>query len=93
MSARTLCLYLLRALAHAQREGVRLTLDDLVEQIRARRPDVRKALGQLHQEDLLDVTTMRLTLRGFAVGASLASRALPALRSTRPAKLSVVVAA
>ena len=92
MSARTLCLHLLRALAHAQREGLRLTLDDLVEQVRARRPDVRKALSQLHQEGLLDVTTMRLTLAGFALGASLASRALPELRAPKVQKLSVVAA-
>jgi len=92
MSARTLCLHLLRALAHAQREGLRLTLDDLVEQVRARRPDVRKALSQLHQEGLLDVTTMRLTLQGFAVGAALANRTLPELRARTTAKLAVVAA-
>jgi dienelactone hydrolase len=90
MSPRTLCLHLLRALSLGQREGVRHNLDSLVAEVRARRPDVRRALTQLHQEGLLDVTTMRLTLSGFAVGASLANRTLPALRTP---KLAAVVAA
>ena len=90
MSARTLCLHLLRALAHAQREGIRVDLDTLVQTVQARRPDVRKALSQLHQEGLLDVMTMRLTLAGFAVGASLAKTSLPELRA--PKQATVVAA-
>lgn len=90
MSARTLCFYLLRALALGQREGVRHDLDSLVLDVRARRSDVRRALSQLHTEGLLDVCTMRLTLAGFALGASLASRTLPALRT--PRAVSVVAA-
>jgi hypothetical protein len=76
----------LRLMAFAQRDGRRIDLDQLATALDVRRRDVRATLSQLHREGLLDVTRMRLTLRGFAVGIGLAAeklkplRALPAFR-------------
>ena len=81
MNTRTLSMYVLRALAHAQTEGQRSTLDTLVDQIKVRRRDVRAAVTALHQQGLVDAIHMRLTLQGFTVGRSLVAQELPALRT------------
>ncbi len=80
MSPRTLAAHVLRALAIAQVRGRRLTLDDLVAKLKVRRADVRSVLGTLDQQGLLDVTVMRLTLQGFAIGTALRNVHLPPLR-------------
>jgi ABC-type ATPase with predicted acetyltransferase domain len=82
MNTRTLSMHILRALADAQTEGRRESLDTLVDQVQVRRRDVRAAVTALHQQGLVDAVHMRLTLQGFAVGRSLLAQELPALRST-----------
>ena len=64
--------------------------ESLVEAIKVRRADVRRAVTALHREGLVDVRTMRLSMMGFALGTMYASQALPPLR--RP-KLAAVAAA
>lgn len=71
-------------MAFAQREGRRVDLEGLVVSLGVRRADVRSTLSSLHREGFLDVTRMRLTLRGFAVGIGLAADRLPALRTLPP---------
>jgi hypothetical protein len=39
-------------------------------------------VSALHREGYLDATRMRLTLQGFAVGASIDANDMPALRET-----------
>ncbi len=90
MNTRTLSMHILRALADAQTEGRRESLDTLVEQVQVRRRDVRAAVTGLHQQGLLDALHMRLTLEGFAVGRSLLAKDLPVLRIT--AELRVAAA-
>lgn len=80
MNTRTLSMHILRALADAQTEGRRSTLETLVEQVQVRRRDVRAAVSGLQQQGLVDAIHMRLTLQGFAVGRSLLAQELPALR-------------
>jgi len=82
MNTRTLSVHILRALADAQTEGRRESLETLVEQVQVRRRDVRAAVSGLHQQGLVDAIHMRLTLQGFAVGRSLGARVLPPLRLT-----------
>lgn len=74
--------HLLKALAVAHQQGRRLTLDELVGEVKARRVDVRATLSMLHREDYVDAVKMRLTMRGFLAGASLAEANLRPLRST-----------
>lgn len=80
MNTRTLSMHILRALADAQTEGRRESLETLVEQVQVRRRDVRAAVTGLHQQGLVDAIHMRLTLQGFAVGRALLAQELPALR-------------
>lgn len=82
MNTRTLSMYVLRALAEAQTEGRRTNLETLVDQLQVRRHDVRGVVTTLHQQGLVDVLHMRLTLEGFAIGRSLLQRELPVLRLT-----------
>ena len=82
MNTRTLSMHILRALADAQTEGRRSSLETLVEQVGVRRRDVRGAVTALHQQGLLDAIHMRLTLQGFAIGRSFLKQELPALRIT-----------
>lgn len=82
MNTRTLSMYVLRALAEAQIEGRRTNLEDLVDQLQVRRRDVRGVVTALHQQGLVDVLHMRLTLEGFTVGRALLTQELPVLRLT-----------
>jgi DNA-binding transcriptional regulator PaaX len=82
----SLVAHILRSMNLAQREGRSIDLEGLTAELGARRGDVRAALSAMHRQGLLDVTRMRLTLTGFAVGASLAGRPLAPLRSARRAK-------
>ena len=76
----TLAMHLIAAMVEAHAEGRRLGLDDLVQDIGARRGDVRRTLTALHHEGYVDVLRMRPTLQGFAIGRALAGSTLPALR-------------
>ena len=90
MNPKKLFSHLLSHLYRAQMEGRRITLDDLVKGVEVRRVDVRKVLSTMHQQNLIDVRVMRLTLMGFALASSLDGEALPVLR--RPAATRVAAA-
>jgi DNA-binding IclR family transcriptional regulator len=81
MNVRTLSMHVLRALAEAQTEGRRSSLETLVEQVKVRRRDVRSVVSGLHQQGLVDAIHMQLTLEGFAIGRALLAQELPALRA------------
>jgi len=82
----------LRALHALHTEGDRaaITLDDVCEALGAnavpardgvrarstRREDVREIVRRLDEEGFVDASRMRLTLQGFALGASLTKRRL-----------------
>lgn len=90
MNARTLSAYILQALAQAQSEGRRSNLETLIDDLKVRRKDIRNAVSALHREGMLDALTMRLSLRGFAVGTALQGQPLPALRiPAEPARAAV----
>jgi Mn-dependent DtxR family transcriptional regulator len=89
-SRQTLAEHILRAMSLAQREGRRIDLEGLSAELGARRADVRGTLSTLHRQGLVDVMCMRLTMAGFALGASFANRPLAPLRTPR---LQVVKAA
>ncbi len=84
MNARTLSAYILQALALAQTEGRTMNLESLTDTLKVRRKDIRGAVSQLHREGMLDALTMRLSLRGFAIGRSLQGEQLRELRITAP---------
>ena len=52
----------------------------VVDALEVRRADVRVCLSELHEEGLIEVLRMRLTLEGFAFGRALAQRRLRAVR-------------
>jgi len=72
--------YVLRALARHQINGRWVTLQDVVDELHVRRPDVRKTISTLHRLGFLDVFSLRLTMEGFVVGAGLLDKELPPLR-------------
>jgi DNA-binding IscR family transcriptional regulator len=72
----TLAAHLLKHLARAQSRGVQLDLDQLATHLPESRGRIRQALSRLHEEGLVDVASMRLTLPGFALGRALAARKL-----------------
>lgn len=80
MTSSDLFPHILQVLALAQRDGRSSSLDALVDALQVRRGDVRRAVSALHREGLVDALRMRLSLRGFAIGAALVGRELPALR-------------
>lgn len=80
MEPKTLAPHVLKLLARYQLEGRRATLQDLVDELFVRRADVRATISALHVEGYLDATRLRLTMMGFAHGASLLDVQLPALR-------------
>ncbi len=80
MNHKTVAAYVLQALARAQIEGRTMNLEDLIDEIKVRRRDIRTVMTKLHQQGFVDVLRMRLTLSGFAIGASLLDQQLPALR-------------
>lgn len=90
MTPQLLTPHVLSALYTAQIEGKTSNLETLVDAIKVRRADVRRTTTALHQQGLVDVRTMRLTMLGFALGAMYAKSALPELRKP---KLVAVAAA
>ena len=85
MNAETLALHVLRALAEAQVQGSAMNLELLAAAIRVRRRDLRGTVTALHAAGLVDALRMRVTLRGFALGAALSKQPLPPLRTLRAA--------
>ena len=90
MNSQDLALHVLHALAQAQIEGRNVNLETLTQDLRVRHADVRRTVSALDREGYADALRMRLTLRGFVLGRSLAANDLPVLR--RP-KLALVAAA
>ena len=91
MEPNTLAAHVLHTLADAQTRRRPMTLASLVEALRVRKVDVRDVVSRLHAQGFLEATTMRLTLTGFAIGASLKGVKLGTLR--KPAKMRLVRAA
>ncbi len=83
----SLAIHLVRAMTSAQRDGHGITLDDLVADLGVRRAEARSTLSTLHEQGLLDVTRMRLTLRGFALGQALLQASVRSLRVARRAEV------
>jgi Mn-dependent DtxR family transcriptional regulator len=76
----TLAAHLVKHLAAAQLRGRVMSLEDLAEKMPDHaRTTVRTTLTRLHEEGLLDVSTMRLTMQGFALGRGLVKRKLAAI--------------
>lgn len=90
MNIRTLSMHILHALACAQSEGRRSNLETLGDAIPVRRTDLRAAVSQLHREGMLDALTMRLSLRGFAIGQALSGAELPPLRAASVVEMAPV---
>ncbi len=80
MSPETLAPYVLRTLVQFQIQGRVCTLQDLVDEIRARRGDIRRTVSALHREGYVDALRMRTTLAGLALGRAILRTTLPALR-------------
>lgn len=80
-SPRTIAVHVLRALAVSAEEGRRVDLAAVAAELGVRRADVRSALTALHREGYVDLTRMRPTLAGFAIGAALKGKALVPVRS------------
>lgn len=78
--AEELALHILKALTRHQMNDRPVTLQDLVDEIKARRGDLRKTISSLDREGYVDALRMRLTMKGFAIGASLQDVDLPPLR-------------
>ena len=72
----TLAAHLLAHLARAQSRGLPLGLEQLAATLPESRGRIREALSRLHEEGLVDLASMRLTLAGFALGRAFASRKL-----------------
>ena len=87
MSNQALAAHILLHLATAQKKGRPMTLLTLSRAVGARRVDVRGVVSALHRGGYMDATTMRLTLTGFAIGASLRLAQRPSLRASRPARI------
>jgi hypothetical protein len=87
MSNQALAAHVLLHLANAQKKGRPMTLLTLSRAVGARRVDVRGVVTALHRGGYMDAATMRLTLSGFAIGASLRLVDLPGLRVARPARI------
>lgn len=75
-----LALHVVKAMTIAHKSGAQCTLDTLVQELQVRRADLRRVLSALHEEAIVDVLHMRLTLNGFAIGHALEGKALPPFR-------------
>lgn len=73
--------HLLKTLAQAQQQGRQMTLEELVEEVKARRVDVRTTMTMLHREGHVDAVKMRLTMSGFLLGVALEDKKLRPLRA------------
>jgi hypothetical protein len=73
--------HLLKTLAQAQQRGRQMSLEELVEEVKARRVDVRTTMTMLHREGYVDAVKMRLTMAGFLLGVALEDKELRPLRA------------
>jgi DNA-binding IclR family transcriptional regulator len=78
--ADVLAIHVVAALSRAQRRGRTMTLESLARALGARKTEVRGVVTRLDREGYVDATRMRLTLLGFALGASVANTRLCELR-------------
>jgi hypothetical protein len=69
-----------------------MDLETLALTIKVRRGDVRKTVSALHREGLVDALRLRLSLAGFAIGASLLAKELPPIRRAKQAAQKVAAA-
>ncbi len=92
MNAHALSTHVLQALAQAQSDGRRVSLESLTETLRVRRGDVRRVVSLLHRQGFVDALRMRLTLQGFALGRAYLGQELPALRPSASARAEVAAA-
>jgi transcription initiation factor IIE alpha subunit len=76
----TVAAHILAAMSLAQQDQRTMDLDTLCTQLGVRRADVRRGLSALYRADMLDLSRMRLTLAGFAIGSAWATRSLRPLR-------------
>ena len=75
-----LALHVIKAMTTSHKNAHLVTLDGLTKRLRIRRADIRSVLSALHEEGMLDIATMQLTLEGFAIGCSLNRTDLKPLR-------------
>ena len=80
VDAELLAIHLLRELTTLQRAERTTNVAELARLVGVRRSDARAVLSRLHRQGYVDVTRMRVTLMGFAVGASLDGVELPPIR-------------
>jgi len=80
MNRKDLARHLLFHLTQGHLQGRRLNLQELVNEVKVRRADVRATLTLLHQQGLYDAVRCRLTMTGFALGIGLRREVLPVLR-------------
>lgn len=76
----TIAPYILCVLATYHENGRVATLQSIVDDVGVRRADVRTTLTALHEQGLVDVLRMKLTLQGFALAMALREVRLPPLR-------------
>ena len=81
LDPKLVAIHLVKHLTSSQRSGRVVTLADLVDELGVRRADLRVAVRALHEQGYLDALRMRLTLAGFALGASLDGATLRPLRA------------
>ena len=81
MTPKSLAPYVLKLMTEYQRQGRLCSLDDLVQEIKVRRADIRRTVSALHHEGYVDALRMRPTLEGFAIGTALRNANLPDLRA------------
>jgi Mn-dependent DtxR family transcriptional regulator len=88
IDSHALASHVLVAIAHAR--GRLVTTRDIADALGVRREDVRAMITQLHREGHVDALTLRLTMSGLAIAASLDGCKLPSLR--RPVARALAVA-
>ncbi|EYF07876.1 hypothetical protein [Chondromyces apiculatus] len=89
METKALAPHVLRALFDLQSEGALVNLQTLTDTLQVRRVDIRRVITALHREGYVDALHMRLTLRGYALGASFAKSELLPLRRASGAASTV----
>lgn len=84
-SSDVLAIHVVAALSRAQRRGTPINLEQLAQEVGARKADVRRIVSALDAQGLVDATRMRLTLVGFAMGVASLGAPLKKLRQPKRA--------
>lgn len=84
-SSDVLAIHVMAALSRAQRRGTPINLEDVSQEVGARKADVRRVISALDAQGLVDATRMRLTLVGFAMGVASFAAPLKKLRQNKRA--------